>query len=238
MSLSCAICQPHYLPWVGYFEMIDRVDVFVFLDDVQFIKREWKNRNRIRSGPTTEDTKWLTVPAVKEDQMKAIKDVRISEHSDWVQNHLNSIRHTYQGTPYFTPWFDRISEKLDEFRNMTVGNLNIALISWLCEEMGIGTKLVLSSDLDVPGKKEQKLINICGAIGADFYLANNATATYTGEADFGPHGIEFRTQDYTHPEYAQFNKGKGLPFISHLSVIDLLFNHDTAGKEILLSTRS
>lgn len=235
MNLTCAICQPHYLPWIGYFEMINRVDTFVLLDDVQFIKREWKNRNRVRSGPATEDTRWLTVPTVKEDAMKTIAEVRISGHSDWVRDHLNAIQHAYRKAPFFDLWFEKISTKLNEFRSTTIGTLNIGLIQWLCEELGIKTELVLSSSLDVSGKKEQKLINICKKIGATAYLANNATATYTGDKDFGPNDIAFTTQDYNHPHYDQYNKGKKIPFISHLSIIDFLVNQGTAKKDIIFN---
>ena len=109
---SVAICQPHYLPWIGYFEMIDRVDSYVFLDDVQFIKREWKNRNKIRKSPDSLETKWLSVPIEKQSQNTSIMETKVSAHDDWKTNHLNAISNVYSKSPFFEEVFPRFEEFL------------------------------------------------------------------------------------------------------------------------------
>ena len=98
-----AILQPHYLPWVGYFNLIKRVDEFIFLDDVQFIKREWKNRNRIRKDFNSDHSKWLSIPINGEDQKgkKNLTETRICFKKNWIDEHLNSIKQVYNHTPYF-----------------------------------------------------------------------------------------------------------------------------------------
>ena len=232
-NLSCAICQPHYLPWIGYLEMIDRVDVFVFLDDVQFVKREWKNRNKIRKTADGEDTKWLTVPIVKQSQKSLIKDAMISNESDWVHQHLQSIQRVYANTPYFKEYYTPVKNLIECHREDTLANLNIALITYLCKELEVNTKLIRSSDLKVNGKKEVKLLNVCKALGSDLYLANNATGEYVEENYFKKDGIWFELQNYRHPVYNQINKNKVLSFISHLSVIDIIYSHGSNSMEII-----
>jgi len=223
-NLSCAICQPHYFPWIGYFEMIDRVDVFVFLDDVQFIKREWKNRNKIRKTATSIDSKWLTVPINKNDHKAFIKDAKISIDVDWAVEHCNSLQSVYKDSPFFEKYFTVIKGFITDNVQSTIGELNINIIESLCKELRIKTKLLRSSDLNVSGKKEEKLRNICLSLDADCYLANNATGEYVAPDYFQKDGIKFKLQNYKHPEYQQFYKGKLLPFIPYLSVVDLIVN--------------
>ena len=200
---TCAILQPHYLPWIGYFEMIDWVDVFVFLDDVQFIKREWKNRNRIRKSPDHVDGKWLTVPVHREDQHAPLNQANLFADEDWVTAHLNAIRGTYQQTPYFEKIFPALKDALALAPKTVLSELNIAMINWLSDELGIKAQCLKSSELGVSGKREEKLLEVLKAINADFYLANNATATYVDVEFFINHGIGFATQDYEHPKYPQ-----------------------------------
>ena len=99
------INQPTYLPWTGYFDLIDQSSVFVFLDDVQFIKREWKNRNRIRKTEAGNDAKWLTVPIEKQSQTGLIKDAIISHDFDWCIRHTENIKAVYKNTQYFDIYF-------------------------------------------------------------------------------------------------------------------------------------
>ncbi len=221
---TCAILQPHYLPWIGYFEMIDRVDVFVFLDDVQFIKREWKNRNRIRKTPDGGESKWLSVPIRREDQRGMLNEALVSGHEDWAAKHLNAVRGTYGRAPFFKTVFPTLEEALASPGRPILSDLNIALIEWLNGLLGITTPCLRSSGLGALGKREEKLLNICKAVEAYSYLANNATAAYVGADYFETHGIGFSTQDYQHPAYPQASAGANLTPMTHLSIIDLLFN--------------
>jgi hypothetical protein len=230
---SCAICQPHYIPWIGYFEMISRVDMFVFLDDVQFIKREWKNRNRIRKTPGANEPKWLSVPIKRECQHDLISRANISNDRDWASGHLSSLKHTYLKTRFFHEYFDDIKGILAAERFGSLAELNISLVRYFCNLLGIRTKLIRSSSLTVGGRREERLLNICKVLRATAYLANNATAAYVGAEYFASHNIGFMVQDYEHPIYEQAYEGKTLPFLSHLSIVDLLFNHGPRSLDIL-----
>jgi len=232
-NLSCAICQPHYLPWIGYFEMIDRVDVFVFLDDVQFVKREWKNRNRIRKTSTGNETKWLTVPVVKQYQHGLIKDAIVSQEFDWRSKHTESLKMVYRNTPYFDVYYPEIKNIIQESSCQTLSELNTSLIEYFCCKFKIDTKLMKSSDLNVNGKREAKLLNLCKEIKSDYYLANNATAEYVSKEYFLNENIEFGIQNYVHPMYEQKSNGELLSFISHLSIVDIVFNQGPESIKII-----
>lgn len=233
MSRWVAICQPHYLPWIGYFEMIDRVDRFVFLDDVDFIKREWKNRNKVRKERTSADTKWLTVPIERNCQRGTpIHEARLANEQNWVQNHLNTIQQVYRGTEYYTdvyPWLEALLRQPAQ----TLGELNGRLITQLCARLGIQTELVRSSDLDTTGRKTERLVSVLHAVQATHYLANNGSASYLEPQHFHSAHIEWGYQNYTHPRYSQHSQDQPLPFLSHLSVVDLLMNHGPASLEII-----
>lgn len=237
-KISCAICQPHYLPWIGYFEMISRVDAFVFLDDVKFIKREWKNRNRIRKSAEGTDTKWLTVPIAKESHDMMINAAEISTDWDWAESHINSLRSVYEHAPHFSEYIPGIKEIMENNSKGTLSDLNISLIRHISGLLGIKTILVNSSDIKAEGRREEKLLNICKTLGAGLYLANNATAEYVGEDYFQREGIDFKTQNYVHPQYEQKCKNRLLPFISHLSVVDLLFNQGPKSLEIIKNRKA
>ena len=213
--------------------MIDRVDVFVFLDDVKFIKREWKNRNKIRKTADGEDTKWLTVPIVKGRQKSLIKNAQISLEWDWVLDHSNSIHSVYRYSKYFDKYYLNIKGILSEYSKGTLSDLNINITKYICHELGIITEFVISSELHVAGKREEKLLNICKSIGADYYLANNATGDYVTAEFFSKQNVMFELQNYKHPNYSQSFKGKSLEFVPSLSIIDLLFNCGTDSLEII-----
>jgi hypothetical protein len=218
--------------------MIDRVDVFVLLDDVQFIKREWKNRNRIRKTATALDTKWLSVPIRRQCQHGMIKDAEISDELEWLDTHLHALHEVYGRTPFYddlTPWLKDVMAPLAT--GATLAGLNGTLLAEFCARLGIATPLIASSTLNVGGVREEKLRLICEAVEADFYLANNATASYVGADFFAEKGIGFAPQDYTHPPYAQQSRGQPLPFISHLSVVDLICNHGPQSLDIIRQGR-
>lgn len=236
MSRRVAICQPHYLPWIGYFEMIDRVDAFVFLDDVDFIKREWKNRNRIRKEALADATKWLSVPIEHADQRGTpIHRARIAE-TDWRRRHLDGFRQVYQGARWFEDAFGLLERGLARPAE-TLAELNVGLVGDLCAYLGIDTELVRSSALAVGGRKTEKLLGLAQVLDADGYLANNGSAAYLETERFDEAGIECRYQDYEHPRYEQRTGDIELPFLSHLAVLDSIANLGPGSLEVIRSGR-
>lgn len=211
-----AIIQSSYLPWKGFFDIINAVDVFVFLEDVQFTKRDWRSRNKIKMKDGT--TRWLTVP-VKGGRDQLICDVEISHDKDWRRQHLESCRHSYGKAPHFARYFDLLGEVFDRKPSL-LSELNIALTKALCADLGIETEFVNSADLGIGGAKDDKLVGIVKVVGGDLYLSGPSARGYIRPEIFRDSGIELAYATYAdYPEYEQISE----PFEHFVSVIDLLF---------------
>ena len=214
------IHQPQYLPWLGYFDKISRVDVFVMLDNVQFKKNEWQNRNRIC---TAQGWQWVTVPVLHDFGTK-INAIKIDNKRPWRDHHLKALELNYGKAPYFDLYFSRFQEILNqEWENL--GDLNIHSIRVLMELLGIKTKVVLASQYEATEHKVLRLVDLCRHLKATAYLSGEGGEKYLEEEHFEANDIDIITQKYEHPVYKQVwqnrNEGK---FISHMSVVDLLFN--------------
>jgi hypothetical protein len=218
--VKIAIAQPTYLPWLGYFDLLDQVDKFVLLDTVQFEKQSWQQRNRIKT-PT--GLLWLTVPVVFRGRLgQRIVDVEIREAAFW-RDHLRAVELNYRRAPFFDEYYPAFSELLPAASSgLCLAELNIHLLHWLAELLGIKTPIVRSSELAVDGKRTHLLADICSLMGATTYVSPLGSADYllyelpilTGA------GVDVAFQHYEHPLYRQLF----LPFQSHASVLDLLFN--------------
>ncbi len=231
--MRIAMSQPTYLPWLGYLDLIDQVDTFVFLDSVQFEKRSWQQRNRIK---VQGGLQLLTVPvAVKGRFEQKIKDVEI-ESLHFVQKHLRSIVWNYRRAPFFRRYFEEFAAILKTCKpGIKLADLNIQLIQWLCAAFGIRTPLRRSSGLDEGGFRAERLLKICCVLGASTYLSSPGSAEYLADAlpQFSRAGVDVIFQNYHHPSYAQMSE----PFAAQASAIDLLFNHGDQSLEILRSGR-
>lgn len=228
---TAAIMQPTHLPWIGYFDMIDRVDRFLFLDSVQFSKRSWQQRNRVKSQS---EAIWLTVPVLtkgKRDQ--TIAEVEIDPEAAFHHKHLRTISNLYAKAPFFERYFGDFSLILEREHHQ-LSELNIELIRWFCEALGIETEMGKTSDLDVDGSKAELLIDICHSIDANVYLSAEGSRTYIEENNqFQAQGIDLEYHAYSHPQYRQLH-GEFLPY---LSVLDLLFNEGPDSLKIIRSGR-
>ena len=222
---SCAIVQPHYLPWLGYFELIKKVNIFVILDDVQYVKREWTNRNKIRKSPLSNEFKWLSVPIKKDKKKLNINEVKIFEdNEDWRRFHIESIQYVYGKTINFNKYKDDIFSIIQDKKIETLFKLNYELIKKICKILSIETPIILSSEFNVNKKREYKLVDLCLKLSCDTYIANNKTFDMVDKELFLNNGIKIIPQNYSHIRYNQaYNKTK-VSWISHLSVIDYLFN--------------
>ncbi len=212
-----AIHQPQYMPWLGYFDKVDRADAFVFLDNVQFKKNEWQNRNRIK---TSQGWQWLTVP-VTYRYPQLINEVRINNRVKWRHKHKQAIITNYRKSPYFGKmegFIERIFFSDWEF----ISELNIEVIKRLTNMLGIDTPLYRASGLgESPQDPDERLLFITRSFGADTYLAGAGGKGYMNFKKYKNAGINVIFQDFQHPFYEQLF-GDFEPF---MSVIDLLFNH-------------
>lgn len=221
--MIAAIMQPTFLPWMGYFDLIDRVDQFVFLDDAQVLKRSWGVRNRI-AGANGEA--FLSVPLSGHSQKAdcTFANTRLAPEPKWRKTHLATIRHTYGKAPFFAEEFPHL-EALLNAGHETIGALNMAFITEASKRMGIATPFIKASKLDgVEGRKDDRLLSICCAIGAEDYLAAQGSAAYIEQeresGAFAGSGVTLHYHNFEHPTYPQAAD----PFISHMSVVDLLMH--------------
>jgi hypothetical protein len=211
-----AIIQPSFIPWKGYFDIIHDVDVFVFLDDVQYTKRDWRNRNRIK---TPGGTKWISVPVVGGIQ-QLIHETRIDYSQDWRGRHIKTIHHSYAASPFYGTYRDPL---LDIYKKKfeTISELNIFATKLISRLLGIEVEFMNATDLHAEGSKENKLMDICRKINADVYLSGPATQNYISAAKFNEADILLVYKSYDgYPAYSQL-WGEYDPYVS---IIDLLFN--------------
>lgn len=230
MTKTAVILQPGYLPWLGFFDLLQRSDMFVIYDDVQYDKGSWRNRNRIK---TANGTQWLTVPVlVSFGRHPLINEVRIDNKINWQKKHLSSIRQNYSKSPFFKKYIGIFEDAYDKRWELLV-NIDMHFIKAIAECLGIREKkMVLSSSLGIEGGKIERLINICKSFGANTFYEGSAGRNYIDDRDFLSHYIKVLWHDYKHPYYSQlWLKGQG--FISYLSVIDLLFNHGPDSLDII-----
>ena len=230
--MKVVITQPTYLPWIGYFDLIAQADVFIVLDDVQFEKQSWQQRNRIK---TTAGLQWLTVPVKFRGRLnQLIREVEIREPDFW-HVHVRAIELAYRRAANFEKYFPVVSDILQRLSDGKLLDLNVSLLRWLLEELNIKTPLVLASSLSLTGKRTEHLANLCQAVGAKEYLSPRGSSAYLlQEGDLLlQRGVEVRFQNYQHPVYQQLF-GDFQPFAC---VLDLLFNEGHSAIEIIRSGR-
>jgi WbqC-like protein family len=230
--VKVAISQPAYLPWLGYFDLIDQADTFVLLDSAQFEKQSWQHRNRIKT-PT--GLQWLTVPVLFRGRFgQRIQDVEIRD-PDFFRQHLRAVELNYRRSPFFEQFFPEFSEMLQRCSGSPLVELNQTLILWFCRILGIRSRIVRSSDLDEKGKRCELLINLCRRLQSRSYLSPLGSAVYllNDLNKFAEAGIEVEFQHYEHPVYRQLFG----PFQSHASALDLIFNEGDAAMAIVRSGR-
>lgn len=224
---TCVVLQPGYLPWLGFFEQVQRADEFVLLDDVQFDKHGWRNRNRIK-GP--DGPQWLTVPVrLGGRNQPLIREVEVDPtQTRWAARHLHALQACYGPCPYFDWLYPDVEALLTRTWTHIV-ELDVALIRLLSDRLGLRTRWHRSSELAVAGGRCARLVDICRRVGCDHYYSGAAAREYLDGSLFDRAGITVEFQDYLHPEYAQ----RWPPFVSHLSAVDLLLNCGPQSRTVL-----
>jgi hypothetical protein len=229
--MKIAICQPTYLPWLGYFDLIDQVDIFVLLDNVQFQRQSWQHRNRLK---TPSGLSWLTVPVMFRGRFgQLINEVEVRDPEFW-RNHLRAIELNYRRARFFNDYFEQLSSRI-KAPGARMVDLDIQLIQWFINVLGIRTSVLLSSHLERQGKRMELLANICESLGATEYVSPLGSAAYLlQEIDILlDKGIDVGFQHYEHPQYRQLFP----PFCPYASVLDLIFNEGDRALEILRGGR-
>ena len=212
-----AILQSNYIPWKGYFDIIHDVDLFVFYDDVQFTKFDWRNRNKIK---TPNGLTWLTVPTgVNTDRLTcevAITDMR------WTNKHWKSIQQSYSRTPHFRLYKDFFEQVYLGTTWDNLSDLNQFLIEAISKDMlGIKTEFGDSRDYNSTGKKLDRLMDLIQKTGADVYVSGPSAKDYIDDKRFEEAGVQLIYKSYAgYPEYPQSYP----PFEHGVTILDLLFH--------------
>lgn len=218
MTKKVAILQSNYIPWKGYFDLIAFVDEFILFDDMQYTRRDWRNRNQIK---TPQGIQWLTVPVlVKGKYTQKINETQIDGNS-WAADHWKALVQNYRRAEHF----EATAAWLEPFYTQPIppmlSVLNRRLIEAVCHKLGIHTKISASSDYDLVEGKTERLADLCAQAGGSVYVSGPAAKEYIDEAVFKDRGIALRWFDYAgYPSYPQLWGG----FTHGVSVLDLLFN--------------
>jgi hypothetical protein len=227
------ILQPGYIPWLGFFEQLYSSDTFVFLDDVQFTKNDWRNRNRIK---TKDGIQWLTIPVLHKFGQQ-IKETVIDNKTKWQKKHLQALKTWYGKSPFLKEYIFDL-EKIYARSWTYLSDVDIEIILWINSVLGISRNIMKSSELSLQSDDRQlRLIEICKTLNGDHFYEGLSGKDYMDIEVFESHGITVEFQDYGHPYYKQlWQKEQG--FISHLSIIDLLFNHGGDSLAILTGQKT
>lgn len=213
-----AIVQSNYIPWKGYFDLIAAVDEFILYDDMQFTKRDWRNRNQIK---TPQGLQWLTVPVKTRGKFhQTIRETEI-DGREWADDHWKSLERNYGRARYFAA-VAAVFEPLYRSRHYAhLSDLNRTLIEAVCAYLGISTRITDSREYSLIDGKSDRLADLCAQAGCTEYLSGPSARSYLIEQPFHERGIQLSWFDYTgYPEYSQLWG----PFTHHVSILDLLFN--------------
>jgi hypothetical protein len=231
LGKTVVIVQSNYIPWKGYFDLLNWADEFIVFDDMQYTRRDWRNRNRIKTarGPL-----WLTIPVqVKGRYHQRIDETKVADPG-WGCVHWETIQHSYARAAHFADYKPLFEELYLGLREEYLSRINYRFLTAVAGLLGIRTPITWSRDYRPGEGKTERLVSLCQQAGATEYLSGPAARAYADEDQFRAAGIALRYADYTgYPEYPQLYP----PFDHHVSVLDLLFNVGPAAADYLLSTR-
>ena len=207
--------QPDFLPWLGFFKRWKQSDAYIVLDDVQFIRRGWHHRDKIK---TAQGVKWLTVPVKKKSRYyKKISEVEIDYHENWQQSHFGIVKAAYSKAENFDLVFDTFTNIYLKNHRFLI-DLNMDFLKFCAAQLRIDTPVLKASSYFTKETKSRKLLELVNAVGGSVYLTGSGSMDYLDEKIFSEAGVEVRWQKYEHPIYPQLH-GK---FEKMLSVLDYL----------------
>ena len=221
--MRVGLIQSNFAPWRGYFDFIAECDLFIYHDDLQYTKGDWRNRNRIK---TEHGTEWITVPVHYRTVAQLIHETRIDYTQDWIGRLERRLDACYRKAPLFatlgTPFLAILHQRFE-----TISQLNIAINAWVMATLGITTRIMMSRELNPIGAKSDRILDILRKVGADAYLSGPAARNYLEESRFAENGIRLEYKSYDYKPYPQqFGS-----FEPQVSVLDMLFNLGAAPRE-------
>jgi len=226
---TLAIMQPTFVPWIGYFALAEFVDEFILLDDVQFDKRSWQQRNRIKTG---HGIKWLTVPVLSSGKRtQRINEVQVNQTAKFPRKQMHMLQMEYKKASFFSDVMPLLTESsLGRDSVEFLCEMNIELIERIAGYLELDASFALASNFDVEGEKDVRLFNLCRAAGATHYVSPPGSSDYLNQSKaFASSDIAISYFRYVHPTYTQLHGD----FESHLSVIDLLMNEGKLSANVI-----
>lgn len=226
--LRVCIHQPDFAPYLGFFHRLLTTDVFIVLDDVQFLRRGWHHRDKIK-GP--HGARWLTLSIDKGGYHQTLTEVRLAPiEQGWIESQLNVLRESYRKAPYFESYFEEL-ERIYYSGTDRLVPFNLQVLKFLMRALDLRVEMRFSSEMAVPGTKSERLINLVKTVGGTHYYTGIGSRSYLDEAMFVREGLAVEWQDFRHPTYPQLHGD----FVPYLSTLDLLFNCGPQAKEVLRS---
>lgn len=226
--MKVCILQPNYIPWKGYFDLILKSDIFVFLDDVQYTKRDWRNRNLIK---TPNGTSWITIPIDLSEGSKVPLNMVKTKNDLWINNHLEQFKRNYKKSKFFNEIFDLLNNCYREINSNYLISINSSLIFKICDYLDINTKFLNSSSLNIKSvEKSKRILSICKSLNTTEYITGIKSKNYIEEDSFKKENIKIYYEEYKNQKpYPQLWGG----FDGKVSIVDLLFNCGVESKYYL-----
>lgn len=231
MGLRVGIIQPNFIPWRGYFDFIDDVDVFILLDDVQYTKNDWRNRNKIK---TKDGPKWLTVP-VRHHFGQLIQDAEIDNTSDWAAYHLRLLQLNYERAEFMELIAGEYREIVSRSK-AKIADLARETILWVCRHLEISARIVTSSEIVQPATsadRSARLLELIRIVGGNAYLSGPAALSYLDIEAFRSAGVKLEIKSYDYEPYPQLWES----FDGAVSILDLLMNVGPEARKYIKSNR-
>jgi hypothetical protein len=218
MARAVAIVQSCYVPWKGYFDLIARVDEFILYDDMQFTRRDWRNRNRIK---TPQGSQWLTIPVESKGRYHQRIDETVISDPRWTDRHWKTIAHNYAGARCFADLREQLETLYRQATDRRLSAINRHFLEGIKDLLGIKTTLSWSTDYEVEGTKTHRLVALCQAAEATHYVSGPRARSYLDEGAFAAAGIGLSYFDYSdYPEYDQPHP----PFDHAVTILDLILS--------------
>lgn len=227
-----AILQSNYIPWKGYFDIINMVDEFILYDDMQYTRRDWRNRNKIK---TKDGEQWLSIPVENKGKYyQKINETKVAGH-EWEDNHWRSIQHNYARARYFQDYAQRIKNVYEACKEEEyLSRVNYLFLMEICSILGIKTRITWSSDYKLEEGKTERLVALVKEAGGEYYLSGPAAKDYIVDELFKQAGIELQWMDYT--GYKEYRQMYG-EFQHGVTVLDLIFNEGPYATKYMKSFR-
>ncbi|STQ90574.1 WbqC family protein [Iodobacter fluviatilis] len=225
------IVQSNYIPWKGYFDLIRQADVFVLYDDMQYTRRDWRNRNLIK---TAQGLQWLTIPVkVKGKYEQRIDETEVSEHS-WAESHWKSINNNYRRAPFFTEYASGIQSLYEEASHLLMlSEINYLFLTKICQWLSIDTPIMWSGQFPKVAGRTENLVHLCQSFQATDYISGPSASNYIDIDQFEKANIRLQYMTYAHyPEYPQLYGD----FVHGVSILDLLFNCGEGAAQFLIQS--